>query len=188
MHNTAKSGKNIRFDFFLIFFSILIILLVFLYTRKNNSAVLPLPVVISPTATIKHFEKAKVASVIDGDTIILDNNKKVRFIGIDAPEKYYDGKKDDCFAVEAKDVFQQLLENQVVELEKDVSETDKFGRLLRYVYLDGEFVNEFLVRQGFAKALIIPPDTKYKDLIINAENSAQNQRLGLWKKCEDSPT
>lgn len=184
MRQVNKSVKNPLLDFFLILFSVLIILLVIFYSRNYYSREIKDRVSISSTPTVLLLEKAKVINVLDGDTIVLENNQKVRLIGIDAPEKYYDGKKDDCFAKEAKEMLKQLIEKQNVDLEIDISQTDKYDRLLRYVYLDEVLINEFLVRQGFAKASSIPPDTKYRGGFEKAQGLAENQRLGLWSRCQ----
>lgn len=68
-----------------------------------------------------------------------------------------------------------------VELEKDISETDKYGRLLRYVWFEGKMINEELIRQGYAQVLTIPPDVKYADRFTKAEIYAKENNLGLWK-------
>ena len=67
-----------------------------------------------------------------------------------------------------------------VRLEKDVSETDRYGRLLRYVFVDGLFVNEYLVKQGYAQARSYLPDIKYQDIFRQAEQYARKKHLGLW--------
>lgn len=178
-----KVVKKIRLNFILIFFSVLIILLVFNSARKNHSAALPPSVVISPTAEIKLFEKARVKHVIDGDTVILSDDSKVRYIGIDSPELDKNGKME-CFGENAKNFNRQLVENQFVSLEKDISDKDKYGRLLRFVYLDGIMVNEILVAQGFARAAPVPPDAKYASIFKQAEIDAQQDNRGLWKECK----
>ena len=110
-------------------------------------------------------ETALVTQVIDGDTIRLQNNQKVRLIGINTPEK---GEK---YYKEATDSLKNLVENKEVILEKDISETDRFGRLLRYVYLkDGTFVNLEMVKNGHAMAKSYKPDIKYDNILRSASN------------------
>jgi len=140
----------------------------------------------SPTPTlIKRL--IKVTKVIDGDTIVIKGGQKVRYIGINAPEIYRDttGKKtgEQCFAKEATEENRRLVEGKTIRLEKDVSETDKYGRLLRYVYVDETFVNDYLVRQGFAKTMTIKPDTKYYLNFKQEEIEARENNRGLWKDC-----
>jgi micrococcal nuclease len=68
-------------------------------------------------------------------------------------------------------------------LERDVSETDPYGRLLRYVYVDSIFVNAKLVREGLARAKAYPPpDTKYQDYLEQIESEAKEAGLGIWAK------
>jgi len=90
---------------------------------------------------------------------------------------------------EAAEANQHLVEGQIVELERDVSETDQYGRLLRYVYLDdGLLVNAELVRLGFAAALAYPPDIKHQELINATEQEAKEARSGLWAPHTATPT
>lgn len=99
----------------------------------------------------------------------------MRYIGIDTPEKgefYYE---------EATRANRELVEGKKVRLERDVSERDKYGRLLRYVYVNGVFVNAELVRQGYARATAYPPDTKYQSLLEQKEREARGARKGIWR-------
>lgn len=125
---------------------------------------------------------AIVERVVDGDTIVLDSGDKVRFILVNTPESVHpDTSKNTAFGKIASDFTKEHLESQVVYLEKDVSDTDRYGRLLRYVYLDdGTFFNELLVREGYAQVATFPPDVKYLDLLLEAEQYARENELGLW--------
>lgn len=125
-------------------------------------------------------ERAKVVRVIDGDTIEIEGGFKVRYIGIDAPEST---TSLECFGRESTNFNRQLVEGRIVELEKDVSETDKYGRLLRYVYIDEIFANRHLIGQGYAHASSYPPDIKYQDNLVNAEQEARENNRGLWSGC-----
>jgi micrococcal nuclease len=119
----------------------------------------------------------KVVRVIDGDTIEIAGGAHVRYIGIDTPETY---PKTEFYGPEAKAKNIELVEGKVVTLEKDVSETDKYGRLLRYVYVDGVFVNGGLVRLGYAEAVAYPPDTRYQWQLSQLEKEAKAAKLGIW--------
>jgi len=116
--------------------------------------------------------------IIDGDTIEVSMNRrtyKLRYIGIDSPEQGRPGFQ------EAMEANRHLVEGQTVYLVKDVSETDRYGRLLRYVYLaDRTFVNLELVRRGFAQAVSYPPDIKYQELFQKAQQEAMSANRGLW--------
>ncbi|MBI5619625.1 thermonuclease family protein [Candidatus Gottesmanbacteria bacterium] len=131
-----------------------------------------------------------VARVIDGDTVELADGKKVRYIGIDTPELVHPDQAVECFAAEAKEENKRLVDGKTVRLEKDISQTDKYGRLLRYVWVGppggeaGEvMVNDWLVRQGFAHAATFPPDVKYNQQFLEAEREAREDNRGLWRGC-----
>jgi len=122
----------------------------------------------TPTATPTAIRtEASCIRVIDGDTIkvVIDGETyKVRYIGMDTPEM--DDSRPDvrALAEEATYINRGMVEGITVELEKDVSETDKYGRLLRYVYIGNTFVNAELVALGYAQVATYPPDVKYEDL------------------------
>jgi micrococcal nuclease len=121
--------------------------------------------------------------VIDGDTIEVvagGQEHTVRYIGIDTPETVDPRRPVQCFGKEASARNRGLVEGKVVGLEKDVSETDAFGRLLRYVWLDDEMVNALLVREGFALASTYPPDVKYSVLFAALQAEARENSRGLW--------
>lgn len=110
-------------------------------------------------------ETAYVTEVIDGDTFKVNNNQKVRLIGLNAPEK------NEKYYKESTNYLRNLAEDKEVILEKDISETDRFGRLLRYVYLkDGTFVNLEMVKNGHAIAKSYKPDIKYDKILREASN------------------
>ncbi|MBP8003208.1 MAG: thermonuclease family protein [Chloroflexi bacterium] len=123
-------------------------------------------------------EQALVVRVIDGDTIeveIAGQNYRVRYIGMDTPER------GDLFFQEATDTNARLVAGQTVTMVKDVSETDRYGRLLRYVYLaDGTFVNAELVRQGYALVATYPPDVAHQELFVTLQQEARKAEVGLW--------
>ncbi len=118
-----------------------------------------------------------VTEVIDGDTIVIEGGYRVRYIGIDTPELY---PQPEAYGVEAWQLNRQLVEGKRVRLERDVSETDRYSRLLRYVYVDGIFVNGELVREGLARARAYPPDTKYQDYLEELEQQARLKSKGIW--------
>lgn len=124
-----------------------------------------------------------VTRVVDGDTIEIEGGQKVRYIGIDTPETVDPRRAVGCFGKEASNENKKLVEGQKVRLEKDVSETDRYGRLLRYVYVGNTFVNEFLVKEGFAHASSYPPDIKYQEVFRSAQIEARNNNKGLWASC-----
>jgi len=124
-------------------------------------------------------DTATVTRVVDGDTIIIDSGQRVRYIGIDTPEIH---NKKEAYGIEAWQANRQLVEGREVRLERDVSQTDKYGRLLRYVYVDDIFVNAELVRLGLAEVHAYPPDTRYQELLEELEEEARAAGRGIWTK------
>lgn len=133
------------------------------------------------TVSQEEAPSLRVERVIDGDTIELEDGRKVRYIGINTPESVDPRRSPQCFGKEASAFNRELVEGKNVRLEKDVSETDKYGRLLRFVYLeDGTFVNERLVSEGYAAASPYAPDISKKDFFKAAEVEARQAGRGLW--------
>lgn len=133
-------------------------------------------------------EQAVVSKVVDGDTIQLQSGQTVRFVGIDTPETVDPRRPVGCFGKEASNEVKDLLTGKTVVLEKDVSNTDKYNRLLRYIYLPLDnsqtlFVNDYLVREGFARVYTYPPDVKFNQQFIEAERQARELKKGLWGRC-----
>lgn len=136
---------------------------------------------------------AKVVSITDGDTIrvqIGGREYPVRYIGMDTPETHFGIEP---MGPEAADANARLVAGRQVVLEKDVSETDKYGRLLRDVWLHDDsgwlLVNLELVRLGFAQVATYPPDVKYTDsLLLPAQRAARAAGIGLWASGEPIST
>jgi micrococcal nuclease len=104
----------------------------------------------------------------------------VRYILVDTPETKHPSKPVQPFGPEASEANQQLVEGKTIQLEKDVSETDRYGRLLRYVYVGDLMVNEELLRLGLAQVATFPPDVKYVDRFLEVQHQAQAAGVGLW--------
>lgn len=127
-----------------------------------------------------------VKKYIDGDTFWLtngvDDDFKVRLIGIDAPESRKTFKKEvGYFGKEAKEYVKKFLENQFIRLEYDVRKKDRYGRTLAYAYLyDGTFLNEHLIKNGYAVLMTVPPNVKYVDKFTKLQEYARENKLGLW--------
>jgi len=156
--------------------------------KKTFTSLAPTTSVLSATTEAK---LVKVIKVIDGDTIEIEGGKKVRYIGIDTPEVHHPKKPVQCYGKIAALKNKELVEGKEVRLEKDVSETDRYGRLLRFVYIDQHeatssvalFVNDYLVRQGYARAATFPPDIRYQEQFRAAEKEARENSRGLWSSC-----
>lgn len=123
-------------------------------------------------------ERARVTRVVDGDTIEVTfpdgRVERVRYIGMNTPEM-----SDSC-GKDARDANELLVEDQEVLLIKDVSERDRYSRLLRYVYVGDLFVNEVLVANGWAEVATYPPDVKYVEVFLEAERIARENNYGIW--------
>ena len=125
--------------------------------------------------------------IVDGDTIIVrlaGHDLRLRYIGMDTPETVKPNTPVQWMGPEATAANRALVEGRTVILEKDVSETDRFGRLLRYVWLDDggrwTMVDLELVRRGFAQVETDPPDVRYAARFLAAERVARQAGLGLW--------
>jgi len=144
----------------------------------------PRPASITPTPYVRAgLIPATVTRVVDGDTIRVDiagKNYRLRYIGIDTPETVDPRRPVGCFGKEASERNRQLVEGRTVGLEKDVSETDSFGRLLRYVWVEDLMVNGALVAGGYALASTYPPDVRYSGLFASLQGQAREGQRGLW--------
>lgn len=146
-------------------------------TLEEETEITPQEVLEQTSQEIINQEVTRISEVIDGDTVRLETGESVRYVGIDSPER---GK---CYYAEAKNANKELVEGKEVVLIKDITEKDRYGRLLRYVFLDGQLVNEVLVLGGFAKSYYYPPDLAHYEKFTQAQNQAKEQNLGLWKAC-----
>ncbi|MBP8625100.1 MAG: thermonuclease family protein [Syntrophorhabdales bacterium] len=142
--------------------------------------------IVSPSLYGKEYT---VSKVIDGDTIQLETGEIVRYIGVDAPELKTKNSVPEFYAKEAARFNKRLVLLKKVTLEFDVEKKDQYGRLLAYVFVKKTFVNGELVRLGYARALIKPPNLKYKDLLLTYQQKAMDEERGLWQeKKKDTET
>lgn len=129
----------------------------------------------------------RIHRVVDGDTFWLINAKgekeKIRFIGIDAPEaKNYGKKVKQYYGKESTNFLTNYLKGKKVRLEYDVQKYDQYGRTLAYVFMeDGTFLNEYLIKNGYAKVVTFPPNVKYHRQFVIAERYARQHQLGMWR-------
>ena len=126
----------------------------------------------------------KILRVVDGDTFVADINGEkttVRMIGIDTPESVHnDDSRNSKFGEVSSEFTKKMLNGKNVELEYDTNRTDQYGRILAYVYLNGEMVNEILVEEGYAVAKEYPPNTKYSEVFSAAQEDAEARKVGMW--------
>ena len=152
-----------------------------------TATIVPSPVPaasIAPSPAPAAAQEGRVVAVTDGDTIrvlLQGQEYPLRYIGMDTPEM---GHAD---GAAARDINAALVSGKTVRLEKDVSETDRYGRLLRYVWVGDLMVNAELVRQGYAQAATFPPDVKYQQKFSALQKEAQAAGRGLWQRAATAP-
>ncbi len=129
------------------------------------------------------YEAAAVARVIDGDTVELADGRRVRYIGIDTPETVHPEKDVECYGPESTERNRELVEGKTVELQSGVEDSDNYGRLLRYVHVDGRFVNALLVAEGYARASSFGDENRFSQVFIQLEQYSQLRDRGMWAEC-----
>jgi endonuclease YncB( thermonuclease family) len=123
----------------------------------------------------------RVKWVVDGDTIVLAEGVKVRYIGINAPELARDDHVEEPFGKEAKRFNSRLVNKKKVRLELDIEPNDRYQRRLAYVFLkDGTFVNAAMLSKGYAYLLYLKPNVKYVDRLLAAQREAMTEKRGIW--------
>ncbi|MCD5382415.1 MAG: thermonuclease family protein [Candidatus Pacebacteria bacterium] len=140
------------------------------------------------TSTPQHYDAvaAWVVRVADGDTIVVRINgreERVRYIGIDTPEHAREHHQEECYAHEATEANKRVVAGKHVTLIRDSEDRDTYDRLLRYVYVDDLFVNAYLVQEGYADTLFIPPNTQYASTFTSLKDAAQADARGMWGQC-----
>jgi len=159
-------------------------------TPANADAAFQLPTYAGPPDANATLIPVDVVDIVDGDTIkvrLNGNVQTVRLIGIDTPETKKQNAPVMCYGPEATAYTTELLAaaGNHVMLQKDVSETDQYGRLLRYVWLGPGpvLLDEILARDGYGQVVTFPPDVKYTDEIRRATSDARKEGRGLWGAC-----
>ncbi len=127
----------------------------------------------------------QVKKIYDGDTILLKNGKKIRFLGVNTPEVEGRNKSAQAGGEEAKQWLVAKLKNKKVRLEMDVEKKDKYGRVLAHVFTeDKQHLNLELIKLGLGNLNIYPPSLKYLDAMLNAAKKAESSQLGIWARKE----
>lgn len=134
---------------------------------------------------IQNLGTYKVVRVVDGDTFIINYNGKeerVRLIGVDTPESVHpDEEKNTAFGKKVSNFSKEKLSDKEVKIEFDVSQRDKYGRLLCYVYIDGQMYNKLLLKEGLAKVATYPPNVKYVEDFTKLQKEARKNKIGMWQ-------
>jgi len=131
--------------------------------------------------------EARVVRAVDGDTLVVafadGHTDTIRVLGVDTPETHDPRKPVQCFGPEAAAYTARRLTGRVVRLESDVETRDRYGRRLAYVYLDGELFEDELLLRGYARLLVIQPNTAHARTLLTDELAARRDRRGLWGAC-----
>lgn len=178
-YQRLKSPPQVRFKFGKAYIVLLIIICLAIgfvlgYFLKSDNEETTEPTPVKEVAVEPIFEQAMVSNVIDGDTVELMDGRVIRYLGIDTPET------GEYYFQESTDKNRELVEGKIVELQSGERDADEYGRLLRYVYIDGTFVNAELVTQGYAKAYIFDPDDRYSQILVQLEQYAKMSKRGIW--------
>jgi micrococcal nuclease len=151
-----------------------------------SCATAPAPPPPSPAVALPTGLDTTITRVVDGDTVVVAGNHRVRLIGVDTPETKDPRRPVQCFGRQASDFLATILPRGAgVRLVGDVEDTDVYDRTLAYVYRlpDGLFVNAELVRQGYARVLTIPPNVAHTDELVALAGEARDAGRGLWTAC-----
>ena len=136
------------------------------------------------TFSLNEARYYNVVRVVDGDTFVIDyngKNEKVRLIGIDTPESVHPNEeKNTEFGEAVSNYSKKMLTGKKVQIEFDVEQRDKYGRLLAYAYVDGQMYNKVLLEKGYAKLATYPPNVKYVDEFTKIQKKARENKTGMW--------
>jgi len=151
--------------------------------KKNNLNIKIFVILFLFVCECRSFAfKSKVIRVIDGDTIVIQSGEKIRYIGMDTPEMKDPRPQVRYFAQKAKEVNANLVLNKIIDIEFDVEKYDKYKRLLAYIYVGKTMVNAYLLKEGYASVLTIPPNVKYQEYFLKLQKYARENNKGFWKE------
>ena len=171
MKKHLKSRSNVRYSaFYCCLRFALSAVFLFLATAGHSSAQM----------------RYSVKWVNDGDTIVLTNRWRVRYIGIDAPEIDYQNQKAQPYGYEARSFNKKLVSSGKIRLEFDQERHDRYGRLLAYIFLaDGSFLNAQMLENGLAYYLYRSPNMKYDKRLLKAQRDGMSAQKGLWRNWKE---
>lgn len=127
----------------------------------------------------------RVKTVYDGDTVVLEDGRKIRLLGINTPEVQHRDKMADAGGEDARRWLINKLQNSKIRLLTDAEKKDKYGRTLAHLFTEKkEHINLSLVAAGLAEVSIYPPNLFYADELVKAQSLAEKARLGIWRRPE----
>lgn len=181
MKGKAKKKKIIWFTA-----SFLILIVSFLLEEKQIKEELELifkPQQQNTSTYMQSEEWHTVIKVADGDTFTIESGEKIRLIGVDTPESVHpDKSKNTEFGKVVSGFAKEQLLDRKVRLEFDVTKTDKYNRVLAYVYLeDGTFYNELLLQKGYARVMTVQPNVAKQEVFLREESKAKDAGIGIWE-------
>ena len=132
------------------------------------------------------YEWLRAAHVLDGDTLILEDGRHLRFLGINAPEIPHKDKPGEIFGHDAKRFAKNIIASKKIRLEFDHERHDRYGRILGYLFTeDGALINEEMIRNGRAFYLPARRLLKYHSRLLGAQRLAMDSTLGIWRVWRD---
>lgn len=145
-------------------------------------------IILFSPAYVLPMDAHRVKRVVDGDTLLLDNNRFVRYIGINAPEVKHGDQNAEPFGVEAKNHNARLVGNREIYLKHGQEKSDRYGRGLAYVFTpENMFVNREMLEQGWAYCLFKPPNIRFHEVFLKSQRLAMQGKLGMWRAWKAQP-
>ncbi len=125
----------------------------------------------------------RVQFVYDGDTLLLENGARVRYLGIDAPEMDHENGNHEFMAERSWQFNKSLVQHQLVKVVQGLEKKDPYDRILGYIFLkDGRMVNDVIVRNGMAHVMIKSEKIKYAGMLLESQRKAMQQKVGIWSR------
>ena len=158
---------------------------------KNNIS-RTTPAKKSPTVnrSTSEIETVKITRVVDGDTVELEDGRKVRLLNMDTPETVKPATPVMCYGKEASEYSKKSLTGKIVQLVPDKEANDRYGRALRLVFLQGkdiskveESFNAELVRGGYAGVKVYRPNVTFEKPLLSIQEEAKFKKAGMWGAC-----
>lgn len=157
-------------------------------SRNSFRCIVPVVLVLLLHAAVA-FSGTRVQEVFDGDTVLLEDGRTVRYLGVNAPEAASELRPAQPFSEAATSWNRKMVLGKTVRLEMDVEERDEYGRTLAYVYLpDGTFVNQAILAAGLAQYFPNTLNMKHAGMLIDAQRSAMKSGAGLWRNWSEKPS
>lgn len=156
--------------------------------KKSLTALIALVVILG--GSYFYFDSQQTAEVyiervIDGDTVETAAGDSIRLLGVDTPEIDWENNDFEFYAEEAREFTLTNLVDQKVGLEYDKEREDHYGRILAYIYQDGQNFNQKLLQEGYATLMIVEPNDKYKSEFKKAAAEARESQKGLWSQIRE---